>query len=118
MIFLIVDDNANARKLIREILEQNEDKIFECSDGLDAIEFYKLHKPDWVLMDVKMKNMDGITATKKIIEDYPDANVIIVSSYDDLHLKKNAEQAGAKAYVLKDSLIKLSSIIVRISKEN
>ncbi len=113
MVFLIVDDNSDARKIIREILGGKNNKIFECSDGQQAIELYKTYKPDWVLMNIKMQNIDGITATKKIIKEFPNAKVIIMTSYNNTYLKINAEKAGAKAFVLKDSLITLNSIIQR-----
>lgn len=111
MIFLIVDDNANARKLIREIIEQDGDIIYECNDGQQSIEIYKLVKPDWVLMDIKMEKMDGISATKTIKKNYPDANIAIVTGYNDNYLKKEAEKAGANVFITKDNLLTLNLVI-------
>ena len=68
-------------------------------------------KPDWVLMDIKMAPMDGITATNKIRNLYPDANIIIVTDYDDANLKNEARAAGAVGYVLKENLTKIGDII-------
>ena len=69
---LIVDDNRNVRNLLRDYLPEAVDEIFECEDGDKALAFYGKHRPDWVLMDWEMPNMDGIAATKQIIARYPE----------------------------------------------
>ncbi len=76
-----------------------------------ALEMYRTHHPDWVLMDVRMPEVDGITATHRIKDAFPDARIIMVSGHNDPLLQKQAHEAGAIAYVLKDDLSQLLNII-------
>lgn len=101
---LIVDDNANMRSLISAIVKKRASKILECSDGIEALGEYSLHRPDWVLMDIEMKKMDGLQATKLIHQYFPKANVMIVSERKDPEIEKAAFQVGAKAFVSKENL--------------
>jgi CheY-like chemotaxis protein len=111
MNLMIVEDNEQMRRLIRNFVERMADQICECSDGAAAVAAYALHRPDWVLMDVEMKGMDGITATRKIREIFADANIIIVTQYDDASTRAAAQEAGACGYVLKENLLALRELI-------
>lgn len=113
-ILLIVEDNPKMRQMIRTLFSGSGYQIYECEDGSEALEAYKLHKPDWVLMDIVMKKMDGITATNLIIDDFPDAKIIIVTDYDDNMLREKAKSAGAYDYVVKEDL----SVLERIFKKS
>jgi CheY-like chemotaxis protein len=104
---LIVEDNAAMRATIRSMLNGVESEFCECSDGEDALEMYRLHRPWCVLMDVRMRNLDGITATKQILASFPDARIIIVTEYDDPALREEIREAGALAFVRKDDLLEL-----------
>ena len=104
---LIVEDSPSVRRLIRSIVATLADEIYECEDGADALTAYVAHKPDWTLMDIAMKNMNGITATKLIKDQYPDAKIIIVTNFDEADLRESARQAGACAYVLKENLFEV-----------
>jgi CheY-like chemotaxis protein len=107
---LIVEDNPKMRQMIRSLFPESNYQIYECEDGSEALESYKLYKPEWVLMDIVMKKMDGITATKHIIDSFPDAKVIIVTDYDDESLRQKAKLAGAYDYVIKEDLSVLEGI--------
>ena len=109
---LIVDDNTGMRQTVKAMLMELDSEFCECDDGSGALEMYRTHHPDWVLMDVRMAEVDGITATHRIKDAFPDARIIIVSGHNDPILKKRAHEAGAMAYVLKDDLSQLLSIIV------
>jgi DNA-binding NarL/FixJ family response regulator len=111
MNFLIVEDNENMRRTIRSIIAALAGETHECSDGSEALAAYAEHLPDWVLMDVKMKEMDGITATHQIKAAFPKANIMIVSDYDDPDLRIAARRAGASEYIVKDSLLKMYDIL-------
>ncbi|HKV39506.1 MAG TPA: response regulator, partial [Blastocatellia bacterium] len=67
--------------------------------------------PDWVLMDLEMKDMDGLVAASRIKNAAPKARIIIVTNYDDSRLRDAAREAGACAYVLKDDLVALRDIV-------
>ena len=111
MKLMIVEDNEEMRILIRSFLEDMAETITECTDGSEAVRAYAQFKPDWVLMDIKMKVMDGIVATSKIKALYPDARIAIVTDYDDKHLRDAARNAGASAYLLKENLFDLRQLL-------
>jgi CheY-like chemotaxis protein len=114
MKLLIVDDNAEIRKMLKSICSHMFYQILECDDGDLAIELYKDERPDWVLMDIKMKRMDGITAAKEIKVKYPDAKIIIVSQYNDESFIDAAINSGAVEYVNKEDLSRIEEIIKKI----
>ena len=114
MKFMLIDDNVNMRTAIRKILKRhvkNIKHIYECNDGSEAVEIYQKFHPDWVLMDLKLIKMDGLTATKMIKEKDPNAKIIIVTQYDDPAYREAARDAGACNYILKDNLLALLNII-------
>jgi CheY-like chemotaxis protein len=102
---LIIDDNAKMRSMIANILKHRTSEIFECSDGIDALGEYSLHQPDWVLMDVQMSKMDGLTATGIIRKHYPQAKVMIMTQDDTMAMREAALEVGASAFVAKENLL-------------
>ncbi len=114
MTIMIVDDSRKMREMIKKILYNqlaNIEDVVECGDGLEAIEAYEVNKPDWVLMDVEMKPMDGLSATAKIIDAHPDAKIMIVTQYNEPEFREAANNAGACAYVFKENLTDIPNII-------
>ena|SRR5258708_32063068 len=111
MTVMIVDDNASIREVIRNMLASSADTFCDCSDGSEALETYRRCHPDWVLMDIKMKNMDGFTATAAILSAFPGAKIIMVTQFNDSRLQAKAKEAGAKAFVLKENLIDVERIM-------
>jgi CheY-like chemotaxis protein len=108
----IVDDNARIRATIRSIVGPIADHVVECVDGLEAVERYADERPDWVLMDVSMPRLDGISAARRIRDVDPGARIIMVTDYDDPKLRRAAADAGVVAYVGKDDLFALLAILV------
>ncbi len=76
---MVVDENKEMRKMIAELLTSEKNEIIELEDGDDAVEQYGKIKPDWVLMDINMKTVNGLEAAKRIKENFPDAHIAIVS---------------------------------------
>jgi len=111
MKLLIVDDNAAVRRLIRSILQRLADEIYECGDGADALSAYIAQRPDVVLMDIRMREVDGIQATTQIRAVDPAARILIVTDYDDKDLRHASMRAGACGYVLKDNLLDLVRLL-------
>lgn len=111
MRLLIVDDHAAMRRLLSRVVNDLFSVVVECEDGADALAAYEQHRPDWVLMDIEMKTMDGITATRNIRQVFPEARIVIVSKYDDEKLRAAARTAGACGYVQKDNLIAIRALL-------
>ncbi len=111
MKLLIVDDHAAMRRIIGRVVKDMVSDIEECGDGAEALSAYSRYLPDWVLMDIEMVQMDGITATREILCSFPDAKVVIVSKHDDDQLQQEARKAGACGYVLKENLIAIRELL-------
>ncbi len=110
MKILIVDDHTEMRKILRSIVLEESgtmDEIIECADGKEAVEQFSLHQPDFVLMDVQLKGMNGFSATEKIHENYPDAKIIIVTSHNSSAFRQKAVDLHAIGFVSKDNLSEL-----------
>ncbi len=107
---LIVDDNAQVRSMIRRFIGDLAEEIRE-DDGETAFDAYAAFLPDWVLMDIEMKHTNGIIATGQIKAAYPQANIVIVTNYDDDCLRERAAAAGARGYVLKENLFDLRGML-------
>jgi CheY-like chemotaxis protein len=111
MKLLIVDDNIEMRRMLKNIYDQYFMEITECSDGDEAVKTYTTFKPDWVFMDIKMNRMDGIEATEEIIKKFPEAKIIIVSQYNDEDTIQASLKSGAVQFVNKDNLLAIEDII-------
>lgn len=113
MRLLIVDDNENMRRLIKTLVGDLVQQVYECADGIDALSSFTEHQPDFVLMDIEMEKVDGLTAMAQIKSAYPAAKVVVVSNYDNAPLREAAREAGACQYVPKDKLLLLRAILGR-----
>lgn len=102
---LIADDHLIIRQGLRLILEtENEFELMgEASDGVEALSLCKKLKPDVVLMDLRMPNMDGLTAIEKLRVEQPDVAVVILTTFNEDELMFRGLQAGAHGYLLKDT---------------
>jgi DNA-binding NarL/FixJ family response regulator len=111
MRILIVDDSERMRGAIRGFVCGPSDVAFEAADGEAAVAAYRAHRPDWVLMDIMMPGAGGIAATREIVSLFPDARVLVVTSYDDPVLREAAREAGARDYIVKDNLLDLRALL-------
>jgi DNA-binding NarL/FixJ family response regulator len=111
MMILIAEDNPLMRKMIRQLVEDLDSEILECADGSEACSLYEKHRPDWVLMDISMRPVDGLTATREIIREFPAARIIIVTEHDDAATRAKALEAGAREFLGKSELLPLRSLI-------
>jgi len=107
MKLLIVEDNPAVRLMMRRVLADLADDICECSDGAEALEAYRAAQPDWVLMDIRMPRVNGLTATRQITSYDPAARVVIVTNHNEAELRAAATAAGACGYVLKENLLEV-----------
>jgi DNA-binding NarL/FixJ family response regulator len=103
---LVVDDQFVVRMGLVSIIDAQPDMrvIAEAPNGRMAIELFRQHSPQITLMDLRMPVMDGIQATRSLIREFPQARIIVLTTYEgeeDIH---RALQAGARGYLLKDAL--------------
>jgi DNA-binding NarL/FixJ family response regulator len=101
---LIVDDQALVRAGFRMILEAEEDMevVGEAADGREAVAEARRLRPDVVLMDVRMPDVDGIEATRRLLGDGADAKVVMLTTFDMDEYVYDALRAGASGFLLKD----------------
>ena len=99
------------RRLLRRMLADLVEEITECRDGVEVLDTYTRCQPDWVLMDIEMAEMDGLSATRQLTALFPEAKVLVVTNYDDRALRSAAQQAGACGYILKDDLLELRGLL-------
>ncbi len=111
MNILIVEDNPLMRAMIRETISEWADVITECEDGDEAFAAYQTDLPHWVLMDIQMPRVDGFTASRQIKSSYPDANICMVTDYGDARTRRAAQEVGATAFVLKENLEELRTLL-------
>ena len=101
---LIVDDYPLVREGLAAVLSNQKSirVIAEASSGREAITLFRQHRPDIVLMDVRMPDIDGIAATQALCQEFPDAKVIMLALSNAIEDIYRALTVGAKAYVLKE----------------
>ena len=102
---LIADDHLIIRQGLRLILETEEDieLVAEATDGAEALNLCKNLNPDVVLMDLRMPNMDGLTAIERLRAEQPGVAVVILTTFNEDELMFRGLQAGARGYLLKDT---------------
>ena len=105
---LCVDDHPLLREGIAALIGKQQDMelIAEASDGREAIEQFRKHNPDVTLMDLQMPGMSGIDAIGAILSEFPEARIIVLTTYTGDAQVFRAMKAGARAYLLKSLLRK------------
>ena len=100
---LIVDDHPLLREGIAALVKAETDIsiVAEAADGVEAVEKFRSHRPDVTLMDVEMPNLNGIEAIKLIRGEFPEARIIVLTTYTGDAKVAGALKAGARAYILK-----------------
>lgn len=100
---LVVEDQADNRKIVRDLLTSSGFKVIEAVNGLEGLELARSHQPDLILMDIQLPGIDGYEATRRIKDDknLKDTPVIVVTSYALSGDEKKAFEAGCDAYVAK-----------------
>ncbi len=99
------------RRTIKAVLNAPGVEWLDGADGREALRLCCAHRPDWVLMDIKMPQMDGIEATREIHRRCPATRVVIVTNYDDPGLRAEAATAGACSFLSKEHLCDLRRIL-------
>jgi two-component system response regulator NreC len=102
---VLADDHKLMRSGLRVLLEQQQDfaVVGEASDGREAVTLVSSQKPDVLVMDIGMPNLNGIEAAAQITQNHPEISVVMLSMHSDESYVLRALKAGAKGYLLKDS---------------
>ncbi|MBI1791438.1 MAG: response regulator transcription factor [Acidobacteria bacterium] len=105
MRILLADDHKVLRSGLRRILEEHSDLtvVGEAADGREAVDLANALEPDIIVMDIGMPQMNGMEATRQILQRHPRTNVLILSMYSDENYLIQVLRAGARGYLLKDS---------------
>ena len=99
---MVVDDTFVTRNILKDILCQGgHEVVAEATNGEDAISKYETYQPDLVTMDITMPIMDGIEATRRIVNDYPDAKIVMISALGTEKVVYQAIKSGARNYIVK-----------------
>lgn len=103
MKIIIVDDDCLVAGALKTILEANPDIEVTAtgSDGEEACSLYREYLPDILLMDIRMKGMDGLEASRKILGEFPEAKILLLTTFSDDEYIVKALRLGTKGYLLK-----------------
>lgn len=112
---LLADDHKLVRAGIRSLLERLPDVevVAEASDGREALRLIGEHRPQIVLMDIAMPELNGLEATRRVAKAFPDVSVIVLSIYSDEEHVYQALRAGASGYLLKGAAIEELELAIR-----
>ena len=102
---VIADDQSMVRAGLRSLIQGEKDieVVAEVADGESALEAVRLHRPDVILMDIRMPNMDGLAATRKLVADNDDTRVLVLTTFDLDEYVFEALRSGASGLLLKDA---------------
>ncbi len=111
MKIIIVDDDCLVAGALKTILEANPDIEVTAtgSDGEEACSLYREYLPDILLMDIRMKGMDGLEASRKILGEFPEAKILLLTTFSDDEYIVKALRLGTKGYLLKREHLRRSS---------
>lgn len=113
MKIIIIDDDQLVALSLKTILEAKENiqVIAQGNNGKDAIALYREHQPDILLMDIRMKEMNGLEAATAIISEFPDAKILLLTTFSDDEYIVKAIRIGAKGYILKQDFESIAPAI-------
>ncbi len=120
MKIMIVDDHSEMRQVLIKYASMSVSEpldILECESGEDAVMEFSRFRPDCVLMDYQLKNMNGLEATMQIYDIDAGANVVMVTSYDSPTLRSRAGVMQLKGFVNKERLSEIHQILKTITTE-
>lgn len=103
MRIIIIDDDPLVASALRTILESDPDITVTAvgQDGTEALTLYRAHRPDILLLDIRMKNVSGLAAAEAVIGEFPDARILFLTTFSDDEYIIHALRMGARGYLLK-----------------
>src|ERR1700724_2126185 len=115
---LLVDDHSLVRRGFRRMLEDEPDMVVvgEAGDGEEAVKLARELAPQVVVMDCALPNMNGLDATRQILEYLPETSVLMLSMHSEYTWVRQAIEAGAKGYILKNAMdLELGAAIRKVA---
>jgi two-component system response regulator NreC len=112
---ILVDDHQIMREGLAKLIKENKNLklIAQCADGVQALQLTKQLKPDIIIMDISMPNLNGMAATHLIVSEVKKTRVIALSMHSEIHYVKNMVEAGALGYLQKNSAFRELRVAVR-----
>lgn len=105
MKIIIVDDDPLVVSSLKTIVNASGIEVLAIGyNGIEAVDLYKKHRPDLILMDIRMEKMNGIEATKEVIEYDPKAKILLITTFQDDEYILSAINLGCKGYILKQNI--------------
>lgn len=102
---VIVDDDYLVVNSLKTIVNASSIQVIDIGhDGGEAVELYSMHRPDIILMDIRMENMNGIDASRKILELDPEAKILLITTFQDDEYISQALSLGCRGYILKQNI--------------
>ncbi len=101
---LLVEDNINMRSYLKTILNSSCEIVAESSNGKLGVSLYEKYKPDYVLMDIELEEMDGLAAANLILKFDNDAKIVFLTQYKDHTLKQRIEKLNSAHYFTKEHI--------------
>ncbi|RUO36968.1 DNA-binding response regulator [Aliidiomarina shirensis] len=116
---VIADDHTLVRQSIVQMLRQQGDfeVVQECEDGVSLVQAAIQKAPDVILMDISMPKMNGLVAIDKLLDNRPDAKVLVLTMHDEIEYMHALHTSGARGYVLKESSTEQLSEAIRVIHE-
>lgn len=99
---LVVDDEPMVRRMLVEVLgDAGIDIVGQAADGVEGVALARTSRPDAILLDIRMPNLDGLAAGRQVRETDPDVRLVFFSAYDDPALKQEAHAIGVSTFLVK-----------------
>ncbi len=111
MKIMIVDEDKNFRNYLKAMINAHNDQCIELIDALYLNEDYENYRPGLVVIDLQMKKINGFTAAGKLLKEFPEARIAVLSSFEDGPLRAKAERMGIKNFIPKEYLFEFYEII-------
>lgn len=115
---VLVDDDKLVRESLCTILKSKEYEVLAMgSDGLEAVKLYFLHRPDVLLLDIRMQEMSGIEAAKEILAREPEAKILFITTFQDDVYIADAVKMGCRGYILKENISGIAPAIDAVAMD-